>query len=179
MSKIQDIYDAVDDFGLITSREAHEIGVSSAELVQYANRGRLERVARGVYQMPVWPYQEEQFYAIAIKAAGEGSYLLGETVVQLLDLAPTDPRRLWVGTTKRVRRNVGVGIKLVWRRSADRVSAYKGVPCQLLVDAIVFGGKMTMGPDRACVAASRGRAEGYLTQDEFELISETFGSFRT
>ena len=61
------IYEAVDDFGLITSAEAQEIGVSNAELVQQERRGKLVRVARGVYRMPVWPYQEAAPYAIAVK----------------------------------------------------------------------------------------------------------------
>ena len=41
MSKTDYIYDAVDDFGLITSAEAKELGVSNAELVQQARRGKL------------------------------------------------------------------------------------------------------------------------------------------
>ena len=75
MAKIDDIYGAADDYGLVTSAEARALGVSDAEVVQYAARGRLERVARGVYRVPVWPYQEEAPYALAVRAAGEGSYL--------------------------------------------------------------------------------------------------------
>lgn len=88
MTKIDDIYDAVDDFGLITSAEARELGVSNTELVQLARRGKLQRVARGIYRMPVWPYQEAAPFAIAVKSAGSGAYLYGESVVALLGLAP-------------------------------------------------------------------------------------------
>ena len=94
MAIIDDIYGNVDDFGLITSAEARELGVSNKELVQQARRGKLVRVARGVYRMPVWPYQEAAPYAIAVRAAGEGAYLYGESVVALLGLAPTDPTRI-------------------------------------------------------------------------------------
>jgi predicted transcriptional regulator of viral defense system len=59
MAKIDDIYSSADDYGLITSAEARQLGASDAEVVQYAARGRLERVARGVYRVPVWPYQEQ------------------------------------------------------------------------------------------------------------------------
>lgn len=88
MAKIDDIYAAADDYGLVTTAEARALGVSDAEVVQYAARGRLERVARGVYRVPVWPYQEEAPYALAVRAAGEGSYLYGESVVALLGLSP-------------------------------------------------------------------------------------------
>lgn len=49
MAKIDDIYEAVDDFGLITSAEAAELGMSRAEMVQQEKLGKLVRVARGVY----------------------------------------------------------------------------------------------------------------------------------
>ena len=46
MAKIDDIYEGVDDFGLITSSEAAKLGMSNAELVQQAKAGKLVRVAR-------------------------------------------------------------------------------------------------------------------------------------
>ena len=53
MAIIDDIYANVDDFGLVTSEEARWIGISNAEMVQQERRGKLVRVARGVYRMPV------------------------------------------------------------------------------------------------------------------------------
>jgi len=75
MAIIDDIYANVDDFGLVTSAEAKEFGIPNTELVQQERRGKLVRVARGVYRMPVWPHQEAAPYAIAVKAAGEGGGL--------------------------------------------------------------------------------------------------------
>ena len=72
MAKIDDIYEGVDDFGLITSSEAAKLGMSNAELVQQAKAGKLVRVARGVYRMPVWPSQPQAPFAIAVKAAASG-----------------------------------------------------------------------------------------------------------
>ena len=83
----------MDDFGLITFAQARELEVSNTELVQQARRGKLVRVARGVYRMPIWPYQEAAPYAIAVKAAGERAHLYGESVIALLGLAPTGPTR--------------------------------------------------------------------------------------
>ena len=51
MAIIDKIYDAVDDFGMITSAEARKLGLSSTELVQQSRRGKLVRVARGVYRI--------------------------------------------------------------------------------------------------------------------------------
>jgi predicted transcriptional regulator of viral defense system len=129
MAKIDDIYEAADDYGLVTSTDARALGICDAEVVQYAARGRLERVARGVYRVPVWPYQELAPYAVAVRAAGECAYLFGESVVALLGLSPTDPRFIWVATARRTRRNLGDGVRLVWRRRPDRVTWYEGIPC--------------------------------------------------
>ena len=52
MAKIDDIYEGVDDFGLITSSEAAKLGMSNAELVQQAKAGKLVRVARGCTVCP-------------------------------------------------------------------------------------------------------------------------------
>lgn len=164
MAKIDDIYEAVDDFGLITSAEAAALGMSNVELVQQAHRGKLVRVARGVYRMPVWPTREQAPYAIAVKAAGEGSYLYGESVVALLGLAPTDPAKMWVAVPRRTRRSLGPGTRLVPGVGAAPV-LLEGVPCQPVADAIASSAA-SMGADRARQAAREALRQGYITQDE-------------
>lgn len=163
------IYDAVDDFGLITSAEAKEIGVSNAELVQQARRGKLVRVARGVYRMPVWPYQEAAPYAIAVKSAGSGARLFGESVVALLRLAPTDPGRMWVASPRRARRNVGEGVHITRCHLDDPVQFYDGVASQPVADAIERA-VATMGVDRAMDAAKEALRQGYITEADYDRL---------
>lgn len=112
MAKIDLIYEAVDDFGLITSAEAADLGMSRAEMVQQEKLGKLVRVARGVYRMPIWPSQPQAPYAIAVKAAGEDAFLYGESVVALLGLAPTDPAKIRLASPKRCRRDLGPGVTM-------------------------------------------------------------------
>ncbi len=169
MTKIDDIYDAADDYGLITSAQARALGVSDDEVVQYAARGRLVRMARGVYRVPVWPYQEHAPYAVAVQAAGEGAYLYGESVVSLLGLCPTDPRFIWVATPRRTRRSLGAGVKLIWRRSPDMVAWYEGIPCQKAADAICVAA-LTLGPERSIEAAREAERMGYITPAELTMI---------
>ncbi len=170
MAKIDDIYEAVDDFGLITSAEAARLGMSNAELVQQARMGRLDRVARGVYRMPVWPFQEAAPYAIAVKSAGEGAFLYGESVVALLDLAPTDPAKVWVATPARTRRNLGEGVRIVSGKGVEPAWA-EGVAIQPVADAIVTAAA-TMGRERARQAASEALRQGYISEDEASRIKE-------
>ena len=169
MAKIDDIYEGVDDFGLITSSEAAKLGMSNAELVQQAKAGKLVRVARGVYRMPVWPSQPQAPFAIAVKAAGVGAFLYGESVVALLQLAPTDPSKMWVATPNRVRRDLGKGVRIV--RSDAEPTWIDGVPCQPLAAAIACVAQ-TMGADRALEAASEALRMGYLNAGEKKEIEE-------
>lgn len=165
MKKIEYIYQAVDDFGLITSSEAKKLGVSNAELVQMARRGKLERVARGVYRMPIWPYQEAAPYAVAVKAAGEGAFLYGESVVALLDLAPTDPAKMWVAVPGRVRRNLGAGVRIVSVGAGAPVTWYEGIASQPVVDALAcFAGRM--GRERALEATREALRRGYINESQ-------------
>ncbi|NHM16575.1 hypothetical protein GMI69_07890 [Eggerthellaceae bacterium zg-887] len=170
MAKIDDIYRAVDDFGLVTSAEAAELGMSNAELVQQARMGKLDRVARGVYRMPVWPFQEAAPYAIAVKSAGEGAFLYGESVVALLGLAPTDPTKVWVATPGRTRRNLGEGVRIVSGKGIEPTWA-EGVAVQPVADAIVAAAT-TMGHKRARQAASEALRQGYISEDELARIEE-------
>lgn len=169
MTKIDDVYKTVDDYGLVTSAEARELGVSDAELVQMAARGRLVRVARGVYRVPVWPYQEHAPYAIAVRATGEDAYLCGESVVALLDLAPTDPRVIWVASPRRVRRSLGGGLRVVRRDEPSEVTSYDGIACQRVASAIRLAAA-TMGPTRASQAAGEALRQGYVSTDEHDEI---------
>ena len=166
MAIIDEIYRAVDDHGLITSAEARELGISDAELVQQARRGKLLRVGRGVYRVPAWPYQESAPYAEAVKRVGEGAYLYGESVVALLGLAPTDPSKIWVASPRRVRRSLGNGVRVVDRRPGA-TTFYDGVPSQPVADALRSAVAVgTMDRERCLAAAGEAERLGYLTEAE-------------
>lgn len=169
MTITNDIYERVDDFGLISSAEAKEAGVTNKELVRQAARGKLERVAQGVYRMLVWPYQQAAPYAIAVKAAGPEAYLCGESVVALLGLAPTDPGAMWVASPRRVRRNLGEGVRMLDRQPEAPTIYYEGVVCQPLPRAIRLAAK-SIGSTRAVQAAKEAVKQGYLSQSESEQI---------
>lgn len=169
MAKIDDIYDAVDDFGLITSAEAAGLGMSRAEVVQQASKGKLVRVARGVYRVPVWPSQPEAPYAIAVKAAGNGAFLYGESVVALLGLAVTNPSKIWVASPKRCRRDLGVGV-IVKQVAGVKPVYVNGIACQPLPGAILASA-LTMGRQRALGVACRSFQQGRISWPELERIA--------
>ncbi len=177
MTKYDDIiYEiAADNFGLITSAEAHEAGVSNKELVQYARRGRIERVGQGVYRLVQRIPEPNDAYALAVALVGPGAYLYGEAVLGMLGLCPTNPAYLHVATPNRVRRSLPDYIRVVRTPGVGAGTAYDGVPCQRVADAI-RAAKGHMLLDRLAAAARRGREEGYITRTEGDALSAELGT---
>lgn len=170
MAKIDDIYATVDGYGLITSAEAAELGMSRAEIVQQAAKGKLVRVARGVYRMPVWPAQRDASYAIAVKAAGCDAFLYGETVIALLNLAPVAPETIWLASPKRCRRDLGPGVKV--RRLTGVTPVYlKGIACQPLPDAIAAAA-VTLGKQGALHAARAALKQGLINRVDLRRLAD-------
>ncbi len=169
MAKIDDIYEAVDDFGLITSAEAAELGMSRAEMVQQEKLGKLVRVARGVYRMPIWPSQPQAPYAIAVKAAGEEAFLCGESVVALLGLVPTDPTRMRLASPRRCRRNLGPGVTLSEWAGRPRLPRGHRLPA---LAGRHRGSLEDHGGRPGHRGRKRGLARGYITKEEEERIKE-------
>ena len=93
MAKIDDIYEAVDDFGLITSAEAAELGMSRAEMVQQEKLGKLVRVARGVYRMPIWPSQPGKQVALRPSGMPRSARTVGPAQMAATNRSCSQPQR--------------------------------------------------------------------------------------
>lgn len=175
MTYYDDIYErAVDNYYLITTEDAKELNVPGVELAKLAKRGRLENLARGLYRLSRYVPSEFDAYAIAVASVGRAAYLYGESVLAMLRLTPTNPERIFVATTVRVRKKFPEGIRLVPQNEHAFVTCYEGIPCQSVKDAILAC-KNTIMPDRLREAVKRARAEGYLTKREMEELERGFG----
>lgn len=175
MTYYDDIYErAVDRHYLFTTLDAREAGVPGIELVKLAKRGRLEALSNGVYRIARYVPSEADPYAIAVARAGEGAFLYGESVITLLGLAPTNPERIWVGTTRRVRKALPEEVELVRVAEPGRLTVYEGIPAQRAKDAILAC-RGTVMRDRLRDAAKRAAAEGYVTASEREELEKEMG----
>jgi len=172
MTKYNDIiYEiAADNFGLITSSEAREAGVTNNELVQYARRGRIERVGQGVYRLVQRIPEPNDAYALAVALVGPGAYLYGEAVLGMLGLCPTNPAYIHVATPRRTRRTLPGYLRVVHTPGIGACAVYDGIPCQRVAEAIRASSHVL--PERLADAADRAREEGYLTRAEHDAIME-------
>lgn len=56
--------------------------------MQYAKRGRVEKVGHGLYRLAKWVPGSNGPYAWAVAAVGPDAVLCGESVIAMLELAP-------------------------------------------------------------------------------------------
>jgi predicted transcriptional regulator of viral defense system len=160
---------ASDKFGLITSNEAQEAGVSNNELVQYACRGRLERLGYGLYRLTQRTPEANDSYAVAVALVDSEAYLYGEGVLGLLNLCPVNPATIPVATAKRVRKKLPPYIRLINTKRDHEVKLYDGIPSQSVAEAIQAC-MLTVIPERLVSATKLALAEGYITKKEHDKL---------
>ena len=169
MAHFDDIYElAADNYGLITSAEAKNLGVAKSELNRWVGMGRLLKRGQGVYKLVRYVPTEYDRYAEAVALVGDGSFLFGEAVLAMNGLALANPRHISVGTTKRVRRELPEWVQPV-TVSGRTVTSYEGIPSQSLAEAILECRGIVMG-ERLKSAVEDARREGLITKDEFEHL---------
>ena len=173
MAHFDDIYEiAADNYGLVTFAEAKEAGVTGGELDRWVAQGRLVRRGRGTYRLArriPTPYDR---YAEAVALVGPGSVVWGDSVLAMLDLAYENPPVVYVAPARRVRRALPDWVKLVGEPVEER-TAYEGVPCQALPEAIRACRGHVL-PERLADTVRDARTRGLITRTEAaELEGET------
>lgn len=175
MSYYDNIYErAVDNHYLFTTADAADLGIPVVELGKLSSRGRLERLGNGVYRLSRHVPSEADPYAVAVARVGRDAYLWGESVIELLGLAPTTPGRIWVATPHRVRKSLPEGVVTVRSDASAPLDNYDGVPGQRVADAIRACTGRVM-PERLRDAMERGRELGYVTTREENGLMEEMG----
>ena len=143
---------AEDNFGIITSARARELGVSKQSMVAMAKSGRLVRLGHGVYQLAHHVPGPNDVYAVPVAVAGEAN-----------------PSVVYVGTPHRVRRHFPEGYLLKQNAPCEPVEyeGYEGIKCQPLVDALIAAKKDgEVEADRIEAAAYAANEKGLISDEE-------------
>jgi predicted transcriptional regulator of viral defense system len=94
--------------GLLTSKEARALGIQDSVLIRLAQRGRLERMTRGVYRIAHYPadrlaqYREAVLWAQASQGP-ERIALSHETALLLYGISDVNPSRVHLTVPKSAR----------------------------------------------------------------------------
>lgn len=85
---------AVEQHGYVTTRDARDLGVDPTQLRLMAARGRLERIGRGVYRVPVLPRTEHDELAEAVAWTLGRGVVSHESALVLHGLSDVSPSRI-------------------------------------------------------------------------------------
>jgi len=92
--------------GVVTITEAEDAGVPAVEVRKLVARGALLGYGQGVYthrEVPTTPFTEP---AVAVALGGKGAFLHREAVLNLAGIGQFNPKKVRVGTCRRVRRSL-------------------------------------------------------------------------
>ncbi len=137
---------ALGEYGLVSTRDARDEGISPVELRKLAARGALERVGHGLYRDLAVPATDLDQYALAVRLVGEGAYLMGASVLAMHDLALVNPSRVMVGTPHRVWQRLPAFVQVVQRElPAQALTVHEGIASSTVAQAIVDCMDVVMG----------------------------------
>lgn len=124
--------------GLVPCVAAKEAGISASALVKMAQRGRLERIARGVYRLPFFPASSSKYSdyheVIAWARAGHGpsAVVSHESALALYGISDVLPAKFHITIPKNSRfQRRAVPSKIVVHHgnlNAKDITSQEGVP---------------------------------------------------
>lgn len=158
--------------GLFTSKEARSLGIQDSVLVRLRQRGRLERMSRGVYRIAHYPAERLAQYREAILwvQASNGPECIAlshETALLLYGISDVNPSRvnLTVPVSARLRR---VHPKWIAIHRADLapeyIQQYEGMPVTTVKRSILDVLTATRRTDVARQAITDALRKGLLDQ---------------
>ena len=157
--------EAIGYYGLFRTSQAPSLGVSGSAVLSLAKRGRLLRIAHGLYRIDKYVPQPDGLdaYAIAVARVGEDAYLWGPSVLQALHLCPTDPAKIYVATSARFRGRLPNGIILKNCAKPHDVDFIEGIRAQTAGQAILSSQHIIMF-DRLLEAVENAKGKGLLNE---------------
>ncbi len=121
---------ALENYGIVTSAIAADLGLQTNEVVRFCQNGRLVRTGYGTYRLADYTPTRLTRFAEAVAIVGEGSYVFGRSALMLCDLLPYEPGVICVATKQRVRRVLPDWIELKKAPKNDVCIEFGRIPSQ-------------------------------------------------
>src|ERR1700676_536042 len=164
--------------GLFTSEQARNSGIADSVLTRLAQRKRLERVARGVYRVSLFPptrfsqYQEAILWVKANRGPQDAA-LSHETALSIYGISDANPSRvhITVPTIARLRRKCPKGITLHRADITPReIVVQEGMPVTTVGRTIRDILATTGRTELAHQATADARRQGLITAEEAKQL---------
>jgi predicted transcriptional regulator of viral defense system len=172
--------------GLLTSKGARALGIQDSVLVRLAQRGRLERMSRGVYRIAHYPtdrlaqYREAVLWAQANHHGPERIALSHETALLIYGISDLNPSRVHLTVPKsvRLRRERPEWITIHQDNLAENeIGQHEGIPVTTVSRSIVDVLSTTQRTEIARQAITEALRDGLLNSTEAaklrKIISRT------
>jgi predicted transcriptional regulator of viral defense system len=165
--------------GFVTATQARVVGIKDSVLARLTQRGKLQRVARGVYRIPYFPsdrlgqYREAVLWARA-DSGPEKIALSHESALAVYRISDANPSRVHITVPKtarlRRRRPKWVEIHRADLRSSD-IETREGLPVTTVEKTILQIMEETGRVGLARGALRDARKEGYITSDKARALT--------
>jgi predicted transcriptional regulator of viral defense system len=164
---------AAEQHGYITTRDARDLGVDPTQLRLMAARGRLERVGRGAYRVPLLPRREHDDLAEAVAWTLGRGVISHESALVLHGLSDVSPSRIHL-TVPRANHPRGAGGELYRLHRRDLapgdVTEHDDIPVtttwRTIRDCIAGG----TDPYQLRLAVDQGEAQALLRRTDAESL---------
>ncbi len=171
--------------GLFTSKEARLLGIQDSVLVRLAQRGRLERISRGVYRMAHYPadrlaqYREAVLWAQASHHGHVRIALSHETALLLYGISDLNPSQvhLTVPNKTRLRREHPEWITIHKANLTEQeVGQHEGIPVTTVIRSIMDVFSTTHRRDVVRQAIADALRDGLLNSTQATGLRKTVSS---
>lgn len=168
MTYRQDLWTiAAEQHGIVTTRQAEDIGVPSVEMRKLTARGALTRVGHGVYRHTGVPSDQWTELTATLANVSEDAFLEGDTVLAMFNLALVNPSKIFVGTPRRRRTEPPPHTVVTFRPQVggSDLTTYEGLRCVTVRRALIDGIPHLLG-ERALNAVTEAQRRGLINDIE-------------
>jgi predicted transcriptional regulator of viral defense system len=166
---------AFDQHGYVTVRDAEQKGIDPHRLIEMARRGTIERVAHGIYRMPIIaPTGLEQLMEATLWPRGQG-VLSHETALDLHDLCDINPSRVHVTVPRAYRLTRKVPqLYAIHHRDLDpaETTRHEGIAVVTPHRAILDGIETHVRGDLLRQAVETARRRGLIRRSELGTLEQ-------
>ncbi len=165
--------------GLVTATQARALGIADSVLARLTQRGKLERVARGVYRIPYFPadrlsqYREAVLWARASQGP-ERVALSHETALGVYGISDVNPSRVHLTVPKdarlRRRKPKWIAIHRGDLPPSD-VTTHEGLPVTTVAKSVLDVLNETGRLGLARRAIKDARKEGYISAAQLSRLT--------
>lgn len=176
---------AEENAGLVTASQARVIGIVDSVLARLTQRGKLERVTRGVYRIPHYPADQLSQYREAVLWARashgpENVALSHETALAVYGILDVNPSRVHITVPKgaRLRRRKPKWI-MVHRGdlTPTDVAVQEGLPVTTVAKSVLDVLKETGRSGLARQAIKDAHKEGYIDAAEAKRLARQLNRY--